>query len=99
MVSYWYPLGSHKISLSHPICYSFDPKAEETCEALLKTAFETEPDNIEALISLSSFRLSQQRTNEAREAAMKAWFSWKDIIDEGLIFFCLRFFSIFDQYS
>ncbi|KAI5119440.1 hypothetical protein M0805_008379 [Coniferiporia weirii] len=56
----------------------FDPKAEETCEALLKTAFDTDPDNVEALISLSSFRLSQQRPEEAKKAAMKAWTAWKD---------------------
>ncbi|THH06428.1 hypothetical protein EW145_g4093 [Phellinidium pouzarii] len=56
----------------------FDPKAEETCEALLKTAFETDPDNVEALICLSSFRLSQQRPEEAKGAATKAWAAWKD---------------------
>ena len=67
------------------IRFSFDPKAEETCEALLRTAFETDPDNVEALISLSSFRLSQQKSDEAKEAAMKAWLSWKDIEDEGSI--------------
>ena len=67
------------------ICFSFDPKAEETCESLLRTAFETDPDNVEASISLSSFRLSQQKSDEAKEAAMKAWLSWKDIEDEGSI--------------
>ncbi|KAH8118077.1 hypothetical protein DFH11DRAFT_1724053 [Phellopilus nigrolimitatus] len=60
----------------------FDPKAEETCEALLKTAFETDSDNVEALICLSSFRLSQQRPDEAKDSAMKAWVAWKDVEED-----------------
>ena len=56
-----------------PKCISFEPTAEETCESLLKTAFETDPDNTEALIQLASLRLSQQREEEAKEAALKAW--------------------------
>ncbi|EJD06692.1 uncharacterized protein FOMMEDRAFT_102559 [Fomitiporia mediterranea MF3/22] len=60
----------------------FDPRAEETCESLLKTAFETDPDNVEALICLSSFRLSQQRPEEAKDAAMKAWLSFKDVEED-----------------
>lgn len=81
-----------KVSLPRclPIAHklvSDDPKAEETCDALLTTAFETDPENVEALICLSSFRLSQQRPEEAKEAAMKAWLSWKDIEDG--VFKCL----------
>ncbi|KAL5526609.1 hypothetical protein ACEPAF_8333 [Sanghuangporus sanghuang] len=60
-----------------------DPRAEETCEALFKSAFETDSDNVEALICLSSFRLSQQRPEEAKEAAMKAWSSSKDDEDDS----------------
>ena len=61
---------------------SFDPKAEETCENLLKTAFETDSNNIDALICLSSFRLSQQKPEEAKQAAIQAWTVWKD--EEGI---------------
>ncbi|TDL16567.1 hypothetical protein BD410DRAFT_795218 [Rickenella mellea] len=57
----------------------FDPKAEETCESLLKTAFEVDSNNVEALICLSSFRLSQQKPDEAKESATRAWFAWKDL--------------------
>ncbi|KAL5485970.1 hypothetical protein ACEPAI_7014 [Sanghuangporus weigelae] len=60
-----------------------DLRAEETCEALLKSAFETDSDNVEALICLSSFRLSQQRPEEAKEAAIKAWLSSKDDEDDS----------------
>jgi len=60
----------------------FDPKAEETCESLLKTAFETDLNNIDALICLSSFRLSQQKPEEAKQAAIQAWTVWKDEEDE-----------------
>lgn len=60
------------------ISHSFEPNAESTCESLLQRAFETDPDNIEAWISLSSLRLSQQREDDAKVAAIKAWESWKD---------------------
>ncbi|KLO17224.1 hypothetical protein SCHPADRAFT_926015 [Schizopora paradoxa] len=63
----------------------FDPKAEETCENLLKTAFETDSNNIDALICLSSFRLSQQKPEEAKQAAIQAWSVWKDEEDESKI--------------
>lgn len=51
------------------------------CEALLKSAFETEPGNVEALICMSSLRLSQQKPEEALECATRAWLAWKDIED------------------
>lgn len=80
---------------------SDDPKAEETCDALLKTAFETDSENVEALICLSSFRLSQQRPGEAKDAAMKAWLLWKDIEDGrqlcALAFTSLRILSFLYQ--
>ena len=63
--------------------YSDDACPEETCEKLLAHAFETDPDNIEALICQSSFRLSQQRPEDAKQSAMKAWLSWKDA-DDGM---------------
>ena len=58
---------------------SFDPKAEENCESLLRNAFEVDADNVEALICQSSFQLSQQRPDEARESALKAWGAWKEL--------------------
>ena len=63
---------------------SDDPRAEETCEKLLTNAFAIDPDNIEALICQSSFRLSQQRTEDAKASALKAWLAWKDA-DEGVM--------------
>ena len=63
---------------------SFELNAESTCESLLQRAFEVDPDNIEAWISLSSLRLSQQREDDAKVAAMKAWESWKDVSTESL---------------
>lgn len=65
------------------LIYSDDARAEETCEKLLAHAFETDPDNIEALICQSSLRLSQQRPEDAKQSAMKAWLSWKDA-DDGM---------------
>lgn len=78
--------------------YSFDPNAEKTCESLLERAFEIEPNNVEALISLSSFRLSQQRQDDAKEAAQRAWTAWKDLEDGQIIdisVFLFRFLILF----
>lgn len=58
---------------------SFDPAAESTCEQLINLAFETDPNNVEALQTLASVRLSQQRPDDARVCLEKAWIGWKDL--------------------
>ncbi len=62
---------------------SFDPAAESNCEELLKSALQVDPDNTEALQTLASVRMSQQRPDEAKEILEKAWSSWKDL-DAGV---------------
>ncbi|KAI0316411.1 TPR-like protein [Amylostereum chailletii] len=57
----------------------FDPEAEKTCEDLLELALKTDSENNEALQSLASVRMSQQRPDDARALLEKAWFSWKDL--------------------
>jgi hypothetical protein len=59
--------------------YSFDPAAETTCERLIGLALETDENNVEALQTLASVRLSQQRPDEAKEYLEKAWNGWKDL--------------------
>ena len=62
---------------------SFDPAAEKTCERLIDLALETDGDNAEALQTLASVRLSQQRPEEARQCLERAWSGWKDL-DPGM---------------
>ena len=59
--------------------FSFDPSAEKTCEDLLVLALQTDPDNAEALQSLASVRMSQQRPDDAKVFLEKVWNSWKDL--------------------
>ena len=56
----------------------FDPVAEKTCERLIDLALETDENNAEALQTLTSVRLSQQRPNEASQCLERAWSGWKD---------------------
>ena len=63
--------------------FSFDPAAESNCEELLKSALQVDSENTEALQTLASVRMSQQRPDEAKEILEKAWFSWKDL-DAGV---------------
>jgi len=62
---------------AHDLC--FDPAAESNCEELLKSALQIDPENTEALQTLASVRMSQQRPDEAKTMLEKAWLSWKDL--------------------
>jgi len=46
----------------------FDPSASSTCDSLLSTALQIDPHNLEALQSLASVRLSQEKPEEALAA-------------------------------
>ena len=61
------------------VFYSFDPAAEATCERLIGLALETDHNNAEALQTLASVRLSQQRPDDARQCLERAWSGWKDL--------------------
>ncbi|KAJ3988924.1 hypothetical protein F5890DRAFT_1488853 [Lentinula detonsa] len=62
---------------SYDLC--FEPEAERTCEDLLETALKVDPDNPEALQSLASVRMSQQKPEDAKACLEKSWISWKDL--------------------
>ena len=62
-----------------------DPAAEKTCERLIDLVLETDEDNAEALRTLASVRLSQQRPDEARQCPERAWTGWK-YLDPGACF-------------
>ena len=53
--------------------------AEKTCERLIDLALETDENNVEALQTLASVRLSQQRPDEASQCLERAWGGWKDL--------------------
>lgn len=56
-----------------------DPVAEKTCEDLLNLAVQIDPGNNEALQTLASVRLSQERPDDAKVCLEQAWVSWKDM--------------------
>ncbi|KAF8656253.1 hypothetical protein AX16_002689 [Volvariella volvacea WC 439] len=62
---------------SYDLC--FEPEAEKTCEELLSHALQIYPDNPEALQTLASVRMSQQRPDDAKQCLEKVWAAWKDL--------------------
>ncbi|KAI8980175.1 hypothetical protein BD414DRAFT_493864 [Trametes punicea] len=62
---------------SYDLC--FDPAAEKTCEDLMNLALQTDPGNVEALQTLASVRMSQQRADDAKACLEQAWSQWKDL--------------------
>ncbi|GAO51095.1 hypothetical protein SAICODRAFT_31899 [Saitoella complicata NRRL Y-17804] len=53
-----------------------EPEAEERCEAYTARALEAQPGNSEALQTLASMRLSQQREEDARAALRESVAGW-----------------------
>ena len=53
--------------------------AEKTCEDLLHLALQTDPGNTEAMQTLASVRMSQQRPDDAKVCLEQAWSQWKDL--------------------
>ncbi|KAI0001420.1 hypothetical protein BJV74DRAFT_818500 [Russula compacta] len=72
-------IGQVEIWMDPAYDLCFDPAAESNCEELLKSALQIDPENTEALQTLASVRMSQQRPDEAKEILEKAWSSWKDL--------------------
>ncbi|EGN99228.1 hypothetical protein SERLA73DRAFT_182119 [Serpula lacrymans var. lacrymans S7.3] len=64
----------------------FDPSAEKTCENLLELALQADPGNPEALQTLASVRMSQERPDDAKACIEQAWLKWKDLeLDDPLM--------------
>ncbi|BFZ64808.1 hypothetical protein YB2330_005961 [Saitoella coloradoensis] len=53
-----------------------EPEAEERCEAYTARALDAQPGNSEALQTLASMRLSQQRDDDARAALRESVAGW-----------------------
>ncbi|KDR76250.1 hypothetical protein GALMADRAFT_210892 [Galerina marginata CBS 339.88] len=62
---------------SYDLCDA--PEAEKTCEDLLMLALQTDPGNPEALQTLASVRMSQQRPEDAKQCVEQAWSALKDL--------------------
>ncbi|KZV95855.1 TPR-like protein [Exidia glandulosa HHB12029] len=56
-----------------------EESAEASCEALLSRAFAIDENSPEALQSLASCRMSQDRPDDARLAVERSWAQWKDL--------------------
>lgn len=50
-----------------------EPEAEEQCNNLIEYSLKLDGENPEALSLLASIRISQQRTDEAKESLLKSW--------------------------
>ncbi|KAH9039695.1 hypothetical protein EDB84DRAFT_1477585 [Lactarius hengduanensis] len=72
-------IGQVEIWMDPAYDLCFDPAAEANCEELLKAALQVDPENTEALQSLASVRMSQQRPEEAKGFLEKAWSTWQDL--------------------
>ncbi|KAF8273234.1 hypothetical protein EI94DRAFT_1769314 [Lactarius quietus] len=72
-------IGQVEIWMDPAYDLCFDPAAESNCEELLKAALQVDPENTEALQSLASVRMSQQRPEEAKGILEKAWSTWQDL--------------------
>jgi tetratricopeptide (TPR) repeat protein len=59
------------------LCY--DENAEQLCSSFIEEALQLAPLHFEALQSLASLRLSQQRPDDAKEAMLKSVAQWKDL--------------------
>ncbi|KAG6890120.1 hypothetical protein C0992_003073 [Termitomyces sp. T32_za158] len=62
---------------SYDLC--FEPDADKTCENLISQALQVDPNSPEALQTLASVRMSQERPDDAKECLEKAWAAWKDL--------------------
>lgn len=63
---------------------SWEEDAEARCEALITEALQVNPTAPEVLQTLASIRISQLRTDDAREALSKSLGLWKDLPPEDL---------------
>ncbi|KAH9037791.1 hypothetical protein EDB85DRAFT_2132319 [Lactarius pseudohatsudake] len=77
-------IGQVEIWMDPAYDLCFDPAAEANCEELLKAALQVDPENTEALQSLASVRMSQQRPEEAKGFLEKAWSTWQDLEADDL---------------
>ncbi|GAA5922027.1 Acl4p [Sporobolomyces koalae] len=57
----------------------FEEDAEQKCEDYLRQASELDPTDPEVYQTLASVRLSQQRDNDAKEAAERGYSLWKNL--------------------
>jgi len=60
-----------------------EDSAEANCDALLARAMSIDETNPDALQSLASCRMSQNRPDDARAAVERSWAAWKDL-DPGM---------------
>lgn len=59
--------------------YSLEPDAEEKCERYVTEALFVVPDSAEALQTLASIRISQNRIDDAKAALERSVGLWKNL--------------------
>jgi hypothetical protein len=71
----------------HPThCYrshhrSFEPQASSECDTLIARALSIDPNDIDALLTLSSIRMSQSKADEAKQVILQVSRLVMDVID------------------
>lgn len=59
----------------------FEPAAEERCEASVQRAMAADPSNPDALQTLASLRISQQRGADALDALKRSYALWNPAVE------------------
>lgn len=57
----------------------FDPNAESECGNALQEALKLDPNNVEALQTMASYKISQQNPEEALKFLKQSYEGWRDI--------------------
>lgn len=63
------------------LTHSFEPEASTQCDQLIARALAVDENDIDALLTLSSIRMSQSRTEEAKDVILKVSNLVLEIID------------------
>lgn len=71
----------HRLISPFSITISFEPQASTECDALIARALAIDPNDIDALLTLSSIRMSQSKTDEAKQVILQVSRLVMEIID------------------
>lgn len=71
----------HRLISPFSVTISFEPQASTECDALIARALAIDPNDIDALLTLSSIRMSQSKTDEAKQVILQVSRLVMEIID------------------
>ena len=62
--------------------FSEDDNAESECQNILNEALKVDPNNAETLQVMASFKISQQKPDEALQWLTRSYETWKGLIEK-----------------